>query len=48
MRSRQIAAVDQMKKIEVINLDAWVASFLRDQGYEYTISYGEELDRVLP
>lgn len=43
---RKIAAVDQMKKIEVINLDAWVASFLRDQGYEYTISYGEELDRV--
>lgn len=35
-----------MKKIEVINLDAWVASFLRDQGYEYIISYGDELDKI--
>lgn len=43
---RKIANVDQMKKIEVINLDAWVASFLRDQGYEYIISYGDELDKV--
>lgn len=43
---RKIAVVDQMKKIEVINLDAWVASFLREQGYEYSISYGEELDKV--
>ena len=43
---RKIASVDQMKRIEVINLDSWVASFLRDQGYEYTISYGDELDKV--
>ncbi len=43
---RKIASVDQMKKIEVINLDAWVSSFLRDQGYEYTVSYGDELDKI--
>ena len=43
---RKIASIDQMKKIEVINLDAWVASFLRDQGYEYNISYGDELDKI--
>ena len=43
---RKIATVDQMKKIEVINLDAWVSSFLKDQGYEYTITYGDELDSV--
>ena len=43
---RKIASMDQMKKIEVINLDAWVASFLRDQGYEYNISYGDELDKI--
>ncbi len=43
---RKIASVDQMKRIEVINLDAWVASFLHDQGYEYNISYGDELDKV--
>lgn len=43
---RKIASVDQMKRIEVINLDAWVASFLHDQGYEYNISYGDELDKI--
>lgn len=43
---RKIASVDQMKRIEVINLDAWVASFLHDHGYEYNISYGDELDKV--
>ncbi len=43
---RKIVNVDEMKKIEVINLDAWVASFLRDQGYEYIISYGDELDKI--
>ncbi len=43
---RKIASVDQMRKIEVINLDAWVSSFLRDQGYEYTVSYGDELDKI--
>lgn len=43
---RKIASVDQMKKIEVINLDAWVSTFLRSQGYEYTISYGDVLDKV--
>lgn len=43
---RKIADVDQMKKMEVINLDAWVALFLRDQGYEYVISYGDELNQL--
>lgn len=43
---RKIATVDQMKKIEVINLDAWVSAFLKDQGYEYKISYGSDLDAV--
>lgn len=41
---RKIASVEQMKKIEVINLDAWVSSFLKDQGYEFKISYGDELE----
>ena len=43
---RKIASVDQMKRIDVINLDAWVATFLHDQGYEYNICYGDELDKV--
>lgn len=43
---RKIATVEQMKKIEIINLDAWVSAFLREQGYAYKISYGDDLDRV--
>lgn len=43
---RKIATVDLMKKMDVINLDAWVSSFLKDQGYEYKITYGTELDAV--
>lgn len=43
---RKIATIDQMKRIEVINLDAWVSAFLREQGYEYKICYGDDLDRI--
>ena len=43
---RKIASVDQMKKIEVINLDAWVSAFLKDQGYEYKVSYGDDINSV--
>lgn len=35
-----------MKKIEVINLDAWVSNFLNGQGYEYNIVYDTEIDNV--
>lgn len=43
---RKVASVDQMRKIEVINLDSWVSSFLKDQGYEYKIVYDKEYESV--
>ena len=43
---RKIASVDQMRQIEVVNLDSLVSSFLREQGYEYKICFGDELEKV--
>ncbi len=43
---RKIASVDQMRQIEVVNLDSLVSSFLREQGYEYKVCFGDELDKV--
>ena len=36
---REVCTTDEMKRIEVNNLDAWVAKFLKDQGYGYTVQY---------
>ena len=43
---RKICTVEEMKKIEVINLDAWVSNFLRQQGYEYQVVYDNETEKV--
>jgi hypothetical protein len=43
---KKICTVEEMKKIEVINLDAWVSDFLKGQGYEYNIVYNTEIDKV--
>ena len=43
---RKICTVEEMKKIEVINLDAWVSNFLRQQGYEYQVAYDNETEKV--
>ena len=43
---RKICTADEMRKIEVINLDAWVANFLRQQGYEYQVVYNTESDKA--
>ena len=32
---RKICTAEEMKRIDIINLDAWVSNFLRRQGYEY-------------
>ena len=37
-----IASPEVMARIEVVNLDAWVSQFLRQQGYSYRIDYGEQ------
>jgi len=43
---RKICTVEEQKHIEVINLDAWVSQFLREQGYSYTIAYDEILKEI--
>ena len=43
----KICSVDEMRKIEVINLDAWVTQFLREQGYKYKIIYGDEITKLI-
>lgn len=43
---RKICSAEEMRKIEVINLDAWVSNFLREQGYENQIVYDNEIDKV--
>ena len=43
---RKICTVDELKRIEVINLDAWVSQFLREQGYSYSIVYNDQLTQL--
>jgi len=43
---RKICTAEEMKKIDVINLDAWVTNFLRQQGYEYQVVYNSESDKA--
>lgn len=38
---RKICSVEELRHIEVINLDAWVSQFLREQGYSYRIVYND-------
>ena len=41
---RLIASDETLSRIEVRNLDAWVTEFLRDQGYEYSVDYGDRTE----
>lgn len=43
---RKICTASEMKRIDIINLDAWVSNFLRRQGYEYQIVYDDEVDKA--
>ncbi len=43
---RKICTGEELKRIEVINLDAWVSRFLREQGYSYSIIYDDQLTRL--
>lgn len=38
---RKLCSSDVMKKIDVMNLDAWVVQFLKKHGYQYTLIFGE-------
>ena len=37
---RKICSVEVLRKIEVINLDGWVANFLKKSGYDYQLLFG--------
>lgn len=43
---QKICLVEEQRKIDVINLDAWVSQFLRGHGYPNKIIYGKDLDAV--
>jgi len=43
---RKICTMDELRKIDVINLDAWVAQFLREHGYSAEIAYDEKISKL--
>ena len=43
---RKICTTEEMRKIEVIHLDAWISRFLQQQDYGYTIKYGDEITEL--
>jgi superfamily I DNA/RNA helicase len=38
---RKLCSVDALSRIDVVNLDAWVANFLRGQGYRHQVVFDE-------
>lgn len=43
---RKICSVDELRRIDVINLDAWVSQFLREHGYPAEIVYDDKLAKL--
>jgi superfamily I DNA/RNA helicase/mRNA-degrading endonuclease RelE of RelBE toxin-antitoxin system len=43
---RKICSAPELRRIEVIHLDAWVGQFLRQHGYTYRIAYDDEMASV--
>ena len=43
---RKICTLDEIRRIDVINLDAWVSQFLREHGYPAVIVYEEMADNL--
>ncbi|NLK72669.1 MAG: AAA family ATPase [Clostridiales bacterium] len=43
---KKICTVDELRRIEVINLDAWVMQFMREQGFSYSIAYNNQLEEI--
>ena len=39
---RKLCSVDALSRIDVVNLDAWVANFLRGQGYRHQVVFDED------
>lgn len=43
---RKICTLEEMRRIDVINLDAWVSQFLRENGYSAEVSYSDDLQNM--
>ncbi|MCR4656987.1 MAG: UvrD-helicase domain-containing protein [Lachnospiraceae bacterium] len=43
---RKICTLEEIRRIDVINLDAWVSQFLREHGYPAEIAYDEKADNL--
>ena len=43
---RKICTLDELRRIDVINLDAWVVQFLREHGYSAEIAYDEKITKI--
>lgn len=43
---RKICTPEIMKKIDVVNSDAWVIDFLKKHNYNYKVVYGKELEEI--
>ena len=44
---RKICFIEEMRKIDVINLDAWVARFMKEEGFDFRIAYeGDEINSL--
>lgn len=43
---RKICTMDELRRIDVINLDAWVAQFLREHGYSAEIAYDDKITKI--
>ena len=43
---KKICTPEEMRKIEVVHLDAWFTQYLRQRDYEYEISYGEDFSEL--
>ena len=44
---KKICSIEEARRIEVINLDAWVAQFLREHGFKFTIIYSKEITKLV-
>lgn len=43
---KKICSTEELRKIEVIHLDAWVSSFLREQGYTASLVYDDDVRKL--
>lgn len=43
---RKICSVEEMRRIEVINFDALISQYLREQGFSAVVKYGEDIQKL--